>query len=115
MRAVLTTLGAMLALMAGCASGPQASAPSAAVAVPAGEVKEGPVAHTPESLRLLVREAQVALPAAAGAAFFGKFKDVPATATTRVPVVVFLHGSSGLGLSQCLDGFAQCLAGDPLG
>ena len=99
MRAVLTTLGAMLALMAGCASGPQASAPPVAAAVPAGEVKEGPVAHTPESLRLLVREAQVALPAAAGAAFFGKFKDVPAAATTRVPVVVFLHGSSGLGLA----------------
>jgi len=99
MKAVLTTVGAMLALVAGCASGPQTSAPSAAAAVPAGEVKEGLVAHTTESLRLLVREAQVALPAAAGAAFFGKYKDVPAAATTRVPVVVFLHGSSGLGLA----------------
>ena len=103
MKVVLMTVGAMLALMAGCAGAPQASAPSAvavaAAAVPAGEVKEGPVTHTPESLRLLVREAQVALPAAAGAAFFGKFKDAPADATTRVPVVVFLHGSSGLGLA----------------
>jgi dienelactone hydrolase len=95
---------ALLALSAGCASvtppAPTAAAP-AAPAVPTGEVKEGPTTHDADSLRKLVREAQVALPAAAnaGTAFFGKFKDVPATAATRVPVVVFLHGSSGLGLA----------------
>jgi dienelactone hydrolase len=71
-----------------------------AAAAPKGEVTEGQSVHSAESLRKLIQEAQVALPAAAtgGAPYFGKFKDLPAGATTRVPVVVFLHGSSGLGL-----------------
>jgi dienelactone hydrolase len=38
------------------------------------------------------------LPAATGAAFFGLWKDIPGNATQKVPVVVFLHGSSGLSL-----------------
>jgi dienelactone hydrolase len=101
MTKLLATLSATLLVVA-CATplAPPTAAPAAA-AVPKGEVTEGPSSHTPDSLRKLVREAQVALPAAAngGTAFFGKFKDVPATATTRVPVVVFLHGSSGLGLA----------------
>ena len=88
-------------LVAACAApvAPPAAPPTVA-ATPKGEVTEGPSVHSAESLRKLVQEAQVALPAAAtGAApYFGKFKDVPAGATTRVPVVVFLHGSSGLGL-----------------
>ncbi len=85
-----------------CASPPAPpAAVSATAAAPKGEVTEGPSAHTANSLRDLVREAQVALPASAtgAAAFFGKFKDVPTFAVTRVPVVVFLHGSSGLGLA----------------
>jgi hypothetical protein len=88
-------------LVAACAtpSAPPA-APPVAAAAPKGEVTEGPSVHSAESLRKLIQDAQVALPAAAtgGTAYFGKFKDVPAVATTRVPVVVFLHGSSGLGL-----------------
>jgi dienelactone hydrolase len=88
-------------LVAACAapSAPPAASPAAAPA-PKGEVTEGPSVHSAESLRKLIQEAQVALPAAAtgGSAYFGKFKDVPAGAATRVPVVVFLHGSSGLGL-----------------
>lgn len=87
------------ALLGGCASAPPAPPVAATPAPPVGEVKEGSSAHSAESLRSLVREAQVALPASSGAAFFGKFKDVPAGATARVPVVVFLHGSSGLGLA----------------
>jgi hypothetical protein len=89
--------------LAACTTPPPSAAP-AAPTPPVGEVKEGPSTHTADSLRGLVREAQLALPAAAtgGAAFFGKFKDAPTAATataTRVPVVVFLHGSSGLGLA----------------
>jgi len=88
-------------LVAACAtpSTPPA-APPVAAAAPKGEVTEGPSVHNAESLRRLIQEAQVALPAVAtgGAPYFGKFKDLPAGATTRVPVVVFLHGSSGLGL-----------------
>lgn len=88
-------------LVAACAtpSTPPA-APPVAAAAPKGEVTEGPSVHSAESLRKLIQEAQVALPAVAtgGVPYFGKFKDLPAGSTTRVPVVVFLHGSSGLGL-----------------
>lgn len=88
-------------LVAACTTPPTPpAAPPVAAAAPKGEVTEGPSVHSAESLRKLIQEAQVALPAAAtgGAPYFGKFKDLPAGATTRVPVVVFLHGSSGLGL-----------------
>jgi dienelactone hydrolase len=102
----LSCLAAAAALFSACATPapPAASAAPAAPAAPAvpkGEVIEGPSVHTAASLRDLVANAQVALPAAAngGAAFFGKFRDIPASAQTKAPVVVFLHGSSGLGLA----------------
>lgn len=94
----LAAIAALALALAACAAPtPQ----TAAAPAPVGEVKEGPDRHTPDSLRLLVQQAQVALPAqATGAApWLGAFKDIPATANRqRVPVVVFLHGSSGLGL-----------------
>lgn len=91
---------ALMGALAACSSPPTAPpAASPPVAAPAGAVKEGPSVHNAESLRELVRHAQVALPANTGAAFFGKFKDAPAGAMIRVPVVLFLHGSSGLGLA----------------
>jgi dienelactone hydrolase len=94
-------------LLGACAGAPSAAPPVAAavLAAPKGEVTEGPSTHTAASLRDLVANAQVSLPAAAngGTAFNGKFKDIPATATARVPVVVFLHGSSGLGLKAIAD------------
>ena len=99
---LLPAVGALL--LCACATAPAPSAaPNAATAppaVPKGEVIEGPTAHTAASLRELVQNAQVSLPAAAngGSVFNGKFKDIPASANARVPVVVFLHGSSGLGL-----------------
>lgn len=67
---------------------------------PAGEVKGQAWVHTEASRQALVQGAQVALPAAAtgGAVYIGRWRDIPATARTAVPVVVFLHGSSGLGL-----------------
>lgn len=91
---------------------PVSAGSAAALGTPAGEVKEGPATHTSDSLRALVAGAQVALPAAAngGTAFLGKFKDVPASASVRVPVVVFLHGSSGLGLKAIAE-WQQWLAG----
>lgn len=103
MKFTLLPVLAALVLCA-CATAPAPSAApnlaSAAPAVPKGEVVEGPTVHTAASLRELVQNAQVSLPAAAngGTAFNGKFKDIPASATARVPVLVFLHGSSGLGL-----------------
>lgn len=81
---------------------PAAAQPAApaAVTVPKGEVMGEAWGHTQASLLALVRQADLVLPAAAtgGAVFTGKFKDAPASAKTRVPVVLFLHGSSGLAL-----------------
>jgi dienelactone hydrolase len=69
-------------------------------AAPVGEIKGDAWAHTSESLAASVQQADVCLPAAAtgGPSFCGKFKDIPKLGGRAVPVVVFLHGSSGLGL-----------------
>jgi len=66
---------------------------------PTGELSGTAWAHTPQSLVMLVQQARVFLPARAtgGAEFAGKLADAPATAGQKVPVVLFLHGSSGLG------------------
>ena len=68
--------------------------------VPTGELKGSAWVHTRESLAATVQQADVCLPpAATGAATFcGKFSSIPPLSGRRVPVVVFLHGSSGLGL-----------------
>ena len=67
---------------------------------PVGEVKGTATAHTEASAKGVMAGAQLVLPtqATGGAAYVGAFKDAPATARNKVPVVVFLHGSSGLGL-----------------
>lgn len=69
-------------------------------ATPAGEVKGLAVAHTPESARAALQGAALVLPASAtgGAVFAGALRDAPRDVKAKVPVVVFLHGSSGLGL-----------------
>jgi dienelactone hydrolase len=67
---------------------------------PPGELKGSAVAHTPASAGAVVRQAAVVLPAAVtGEMYAGPWAGVPATARTKVPTVVFLHGSSGLGLA----------------
>ncbi len=81
-------------LLAACASAPPTPAP----APPAGQIKGQAIAHTAASRAEALASAQVALPASSGAAFFGRWRDIPAAARQPVPVVVFLHGSSGLGL-----------------
>ena len=67
---------------------------------PQGEIKGQAIVHTPESTRAAIANGALVLPAAAtgGAVFTGAFKDAPREMRARVPVVVFLHGSSGLGL-----------------
>ena len=67
---------------------------------PQGEIKGTATEHTTASGTGVVENANVALPASASGAtvFFGKWRDLPAPTRLRVPVVVFLHGSSGLGL-----------------
>lgn len=73
----------------------------AAAQAPAGEVKGSAWQHTPASARAAIDNAAVALPAAVtgGAVFTGKLAAAPREAKARVPVVVFMHGSSGLGLA----------------
>ena len=86
---------ALTAALLGCAATPPA--PKAA---PTGEIKGTAWAHTPQSLAASVQNANVVLPAQAtgGAAYSGKWSAMPASAKGKVPVVLFLHGSSGLGL-----------------
>jgi dienelactone hydrolase len=67
---------------------------------PQGEIKGQAIVHTPESARAAMANGALVLPSAAtgGAVFTGAFKDAPRETRARVPVVFFLHGSSGLGL-----------------
>lgn len=81
-----------------------ATAQTAGTAPPKGAIQPGAMQHTERSLAAAVSQAAVVLPAAAtgGATFVGKWSDAPAT-KARVPVVVFLHGSSGLRLKAIAD------------
>ena len=67
---------------------------------PAGEVKGSALVHTAESARAVMQGAALVLPAAVtgGAVYAGPLRDAPRDVKAKVPVVVFLHGSSGLGL-----------------
>ena len=67
---------------------------------PAGEVKGSALVHTAESARAAVQGAALVLPASVtgGAVYAGPLRDAPRDVKAKVPVVVFLHGSSGLGL-----------------
>ena len=68
---------------------------------PKGEIMGSAVVHDATSAKAVVAGAQVALPASVtgGAAFLGAFRDLPAPTSGSVPVVLLLHGSSGLGLA----------------
>ena len=68
---------------------------------PQGVIKGSALVHTAESAKAVVAGAQVALPASVtgGLPFLGAYRSLPANTQGRVPVVVFLHGSSGLKLA----------------
>ncbi len=68
--------------------------------IPVGEIKGTAVQHTAASAVGVVQRAAVVLPASVtgGAPFVGTFANMPKEAKARVPVVVFMHGSSGLEL-----------------
>ena len=76
------------------------SAQTASTPAPKGEIMGTAWAHTADSLLASAQMADVVLPAKAtgGAVFTGKLKDIPKFNGSKVPVVVFMHGSSGLGL-----------------
>lgn len=79
---------------------------------PKGDIKNGPLTHTPESSLAVVSGAQIGLPASLtqGAIYVGTLQKAPATPGKKVPVVVFMHGSSGLGLKAIAE-WQQWLAG----
>jgi dienelactone hydrolase len=68
---------------------------------PTGEVKGSAWVHTADSRSAVVANAQVALPAAVtgSAPYLGKLSAAPKDARAKAPVVLFMHGSSGLGLA----------------
>ncbi len=86
-----------LALLFSCAQTPP-TAPQPPI--PVGEIKGTAVQHTATSAVGVVQRAAVVLPASVtgGAPFVGTFANMPKEAKARVPVVVFMHGSSGLEL-----------------
>lgn len=82
---------------------------------PAGAIQGSAWAHTPESLAAVVQQADLCLPASVTGerVACGKFSDLAAraaSARSRVPVVLFLHGSSGLGL-KAIGEWQRWLAG----
>jgi dienelactone hydrolase len=94
-----------LLMFASATAGAQPTAPN-------GELKGSGWVHTKDSLVAAVQQADVCLPPAAtgSASFCGKFKDIPKIGGRQVPVLVFLHGSSGLGL-KAIGEWQQWLAG----
>ncbi|MFO1313640.1 MAG: alpha/beta hydrolase [Burkholderiales bacterium] len=73
---------------------------SHATAQPKGEIKGTASQHTPASLAAAIANASLVLPASVTGAgvFKGRFADAPTTKGSA-PVVIFLHGSSGLALA----------------
>lgn len=76
------------------------AAPLSWAQAPAGETKGSALEHTAASSQAVMERAAVVLPAKATGTgvFTGLWRDAPTTVRERVPVVVFMHGSSGLGL-----------------
>lgn len=89
----LQAFAALAILLSGCAS----MSPSP---LPAGEIKGTKTVHTVESAQGVIDTAQLVLPATATgtAVYSGLLRDAPRDLRGPVPLVVFLHGSSGLGL-----------------
>ena len=118
-RATRATLVALLTALAGalptagCSTPAQAPASGTPATTAAGSIKGHATVHDAASLAGLVSGAQLALPAAATGAgvFVGPWRDRPATPVgARLPVVLFLHGSSGLGL-KAIGEWQRWLAG----
>ena len=96
----LTATACAAALLAACAQTPPTAQAPAPPTVPVGEVKGTALQHTAASSAGVAQRAAVVLPASVtgGAIYSGTFANAPKDAKAKVPVVVFLHGSSGLEL-----------------
>lgn len=86
-------------LLAACAQTP-VSPLSPQPATPVGEVKGTATQHTAASSLGAAQRASVVLPASVtgGAIYSGTLANAPKDTKAKVPVVVFMHGSSGLEL-----------------
>jgi dienelactone hydrolase len=107
----LQALAGLAFLLSGCAS--VAPAPiSALTPAPAGEVKGSQFSHTAQSAVEVIDTAQLVLPATAtgGVVYSGLLRDAPRDLRGPVPLVVFMHGSSGLAL-KAIGEWQQWLAG----
>jgi dienelactone hydrolase len=89
----LQALAGLAILLSGCAS--VTPAPT-----PAGEVKGSQTTHTAQSVVGVIDTAQLVLPASVtgGATYSGLLRDAPRDLRGPAPLVVFMHGSSGLAL-----------------
>jgi dienelactone hydrolase len=72
---------------------------------PEGKVSGTRTAHDEASAQAVVARAQVGLPArvTGGEPYVGGYQGAPGSIVARAPVVVFLHGSSGVGLKAIAD------------
>ena len=100
-RVVLACVASMAVLLAACSSRPVA---------PDGVVRGSSWSHSNTSARAVVEQAWVAIPARAtgGAAYVGPFAGARGRAVARVPVVVMMHGASGI--SPAIKEWQQWLA-----
>ncbi len=98
----LTATACACALLAACAQTATAPAqtPPPPKPAPVGEVKGTAAQHTAASAADVTQRAAVVLPASVtgGAPYVGTLANAPKVTQGKAPVVVFLHGSSGLGL-----------------
>jgi dienelactone hydrolase len=79
---------------------------------PAGEIKGDGWVHTIDSLKATAHNADVCIPAAVTGSgpYIGKFSGIPKLTDRKVPVILFMHGSSGLGL-KAIGEWQQWLCG----
>ncbi len=92
----------IIALLASCLS--VAHFAAHAQTPPAGSFTGSATVHTPDSIRAAIQGGQLVLPAkvTGGAIYAGLFKDAPTVQGVRVPVIVFMHGSTGTKLPAIL-------------
>lgn len=103
----LRILASLAIFLTGCASVQAPSTPA-----PMGEVRGSQVVHTAQSAVGVMETARLVLPASAtgGPPFAGLMRDAPRDLRGTVPLVVFMHGSSGLAL-KAIDEWQQWLGG----
>lgn len=104
------TVATWVAGLAGATALAGVGAPAAAQ--PAGSIKGSAWVLDAPTARKVIDAASVVIPARAtgGALFAGRLDQAPERAAERVPVVVFLHGSSGL--SDAIRSWQRWLAED---